>query len=271
MVPAMPNPNLLRCAVVIPIYKPDLDAMEQFSLDYSVARLQGRDLYFIAPQGLDLSYYHQHFPTVSAVRFDDAYFASIKGYNRLLLNPDFYQRFIAYEFMLILQTDAIILKDDLDWWCDQPYAYVGAPWPDGLEILVNLDVFNGANGKRVKTHVGNGGLSLRRNAKCMALLAEFPQATQMFLQTGSSEDIFFAIMGAQSMDFLIPNERVASRFALELKPEFYHAVNGGEPPMGGHAWWRYNQAFWNALLEQTPPSLSTPSPVSDQQDASVVH
>lgn len=246
------------CAVVIPIYKPELDAMERFSLDYSLARLHGRDLFFIAPAGLDLAYYTRHFPMVNVVRFDDVYFASIKGYNRLLLSPGFYQRFAEHAFMLILQTDAILLSDELDWWCGQPYDYVGAPWPDGLEIMVNVDVFGGANGKRVKTHVGNGGLSLRRNAKCIQLLAEFPQATQMFLQTGSSEDIFFAIMGAQSMDFLMPNERVASRFALELKPEFYHAVNGGRPPMGGHAWWRYNQAFWEALLDQVPPVPVTP-------------
>lgn len=242
-----------QCAVVIPVYKAELDAMERFSLDYSLARLPGRDLFFVAPATLDLSYYVRHFPGVTVVRFDDSYFASIKGYNRLLLNPGFYQHFATHAFMLILQTDAILLKDDLDWWCAQPYDYVGAPWPDGLEIMVNVDVFGGANGKRVKTHVGNGGLSLRRNAKCISLLAEFPQATQMFLHTGSSEDIFFAIMGAQSTDFLMPNERVASRFALELKPEFYHAVNGGQPPMGGHAWWRYNQAFWEALLDEVPP------------------
>ena len=241
------------CAVAIPIYRTTLDALEHFSLDYSLAHLNGRDLFFVAPQTLDLSYYEQHFPAVACERFDDAYFASIKGYSRLLLSPDFYQRFAAFEFTLILQTDAIVLQDDLDWWCTQAYDYVGAPWPQGVEILVNLDRYAGAFGKQVKVHVGNGGLSLRRNAKCIALLKEFPDATRVFTQAGSSEDLFFAIMGSLSDDFPIPNESLASRFALELNPEHYHALHGGRLPMGGHAWWRYNPQFWAAHLSRQAP------------------
>lgn len=245
---------MTTCAIVIPVYKAVLDDMEQFSLDYSLARLKpGRSISFIAPASLDMGYYAQRYPGIGVVRFADEFFASIQGYNRLLLNPGFYQHFIAHEFMLILQTDALVLNDELDEWCALPYDYVGAPWPDGLEIMVNVDVFSGEMAKRVKTHVGNGGFSLRRNAKCIALLQEFPQATQMFLHTGSSEDIFFAILGSQSLSFVMPNERVAARFSLELQPERYHLLNGGIPPMGAHAWWRYNQAFWETLLDSAPP------------------
>lgn len=245
------------CAILIPIYRVDLEPLEQFSLDYSLRQLQqGREVFFIAPEHLDLSYYSQHFPSVAVKRFDKDYFSSIKGYNRLLLNPDFYDQFAAsHEFMLILQTDAILLRDELDHWCSQPWDYVGAPWPDGLEVMLNLDCFGGELGKKVKVHVGNGGLSLRRNAACSKLLKEFAQATEMFLRSGSSEDIYFSLIGAQSLDFKIPNERVASLFALELQPERYFAINGGRAPMGGHAWWRYNQPFWVAQLDAPPPVL----------------
>ncbi|MFT3856690.1 MAG: DUF5672 family protein [Aquabacterium sp.] len=244
------------CVVVVPIYREGLEPLERFSLDYSFERLQGRDLVFIAPERLDTSFYQANYPGVPVLRFADDYFASIKGYNRLLLDPAFYERFHAtHEFMLILQTDAIILRDELDHWCSLPYDYVGAPWPDGLEVTLNLDCFGGAMARKVRAHVGNGGLSLRRNAACAALLREFPQATDMFLRSGSSEDLFFSLMGTQSERFVVPNERVASLFALELTPETYLAVNQGRAPMGGHAWWRYNQPFWVALLEQTPPVL----------------
>lgn len=245
------------CAIVIPIYRAELEPLEKYSLDYSFRQLQtGRDLFFVAPEHLDVSYYAMHFPGVPVVRFDNGYFASVKGYNRLLLNPAFYTHFGAsHEFTLILQTDAILLRDELDHWCSQPWDYVGAPWPDGLEVLLNLDCFGGELGKKVKVHVGNGGLSLRRNAACIALLQEFEQATDMFLRSGSSEDIFFSLIGAQSVDFKIPNERVASLFALELQPERYLAINKGRAPMGGHAWWRYNQPFWVAQLDTPPPVL----------------
>ncbi len=245
------------CAVVVPIYRAELEPLEHFSLDYSLRQLRAeRDVYFIAPEHLDVSHYARHFPRAQVVRFDNAYFASIKGYNRLLLSPTVYERFGAsHAFTLILQTDAILLRDDLDHWCSQPWDYVGAPWPDGLEVMLNLDQFAGDLGKRVKVHVGNGGLSLRRNAACIELLREFPQALATFLHTGSSEDIFFALLGAQSRSFKVPNERVASQFALELQPERYLAINQGQAPMGGHAWWRYNQPFWVAQLAEVPPVL----------------
>lgn len=251
-----------KCAIVIPIYRAELEPLEKFSLDYSTQHLQaGRDLFFVAPEHLDVGYYTRHYPGVPVVRFDNGYFASVKGYNRLLLNPAFYERFASsHEFMLVLQTDAILLRDELDHWCSQPWDYVGAPWPDGLEVMINLDNFTGPLGKRVKVHVGNGGLSLRRNAACIQLLKEFPQATDMFLRSGSSEDIFFSLIGSQSVSFKIPNERVASLFALELQPERYLAINQGRAPMGGHAWWRYNQPFWVALLEQQPPVLVPAAP-----------
>lgn len=241
-----------QALVAVPIYLPVLPPLDQYSLDVSVAALADQTAVFVAPQGLDTGYYADRYPRLAIQRFDAANFADIAGYNRLLLDPAFYQRFAAHSHLLILQTDAVVLRDELDAWCASPYDYLGAPWPDGHELLVNLDRFHGPHGKRMKVHVGNGGISLRRIDKCIALLLEFPQATQVFSQTGSNEDLFFAFMGALSQDFVLPNEIVASRFAMELRPAHYLAINGGHPPMAGHAWWKYEPAFWKALLPASP-------------------
>ena len=238
--------------VVVPTYRAQLPGIEQYSLDVSLAALQGRPVVFAAPHGLARDYYAQRYPSVPFECFDDEFFASIPGYNRLLLGPAFYQRFAMHSHLLILQTDAIVLRDELDQWVASPFDYVGAPWPDGNELFVNLGRFEGPNGKRLRVHVGNGGLSLRRIDKCIRLLHEFADATTVFHQTGSSEDLFFAFMGALSHDFVLPNEITASRFALELKPAYYCAVNGGVAPMGGHAWWKYDVAFWRRLLPPSP-------------------
>lgn len=244
------------CTVVIPAYRESLQPLEQYSLQYSLQNLPRANAVFIAPQGLATQYYEETYPGVAIHRFSDEYFASIQGYNRLLLSESFYQYFgERTEFMLILQTDAIILRDELDQWCNKPYDYIGAPWPGGIEVSINLDCFGGPYAKRVKVHVGNGGLSLRRNHACAGLLQEFPQARTMFLQSGSSEDLFFSLMGSQSERFHLPNERIASLFSLELQPEHYYGINQQRPPMGGHAWWKYNQPFWNALLSTVPPEL----------------
>lgn len=238
--------------VLVPIYQPRLSAVEQYALDTSVAALPGRQLQFIGPAGLDLSFYRSRYPQIPFKGYDAACFDSIQGYNRLLLDPAFYEGHAAHTFMLILQTDAVVLRDELDLWCGQPFDYVGAPWPDGVELFINLGAFEGDRGRRVRAMVGNGGLSLRRIAKHAALLREFPEARQYFTATGSSEDLFFALMGGLSRDFIIPNEITASRFALELRPAYYLSVNGGVVPMGGHAWPKYEPDFWKPLLPASP-------------------
>lgn len=239
-------------AVIVPLYKPEPDALETYSLDHSLRALNGRIIFFAAAEGLDMRFYRERYRGVPFVFFESKYFASIVGYSRLLLSELFYSRFASYEFVLILQTDAIILRDELEIWLNSPFDYIGAPWPAGHELFVNLGRFGGTWGRKVHVTVGNGGLSLRRTRKCRALLAEFPEAIQVFERTGSSEDLFFAFMGALSVDFVIPNEITASLFSMELQPDYYHSVNGGRLPMGGHAWWKSAPGFWRELLPDAP-------------------
>jgi hypothetical protein len=241
--------------VVIPVYMAILPKLEEFSLDYSIVVMRGRNICFLAPKDLDVSYYLKRYPEIPIEYFESFHFTSISDYNRLLLGIELYQRFLSNEFLLILQPDAIVLRDELDAWIALPFDYVGAPWPRGYELFVNLDNFSGNRGKRVNVTVGNGGFSLRRIRKTLALFAEFPEALNMFRQSGSSEDLFFSVMGSLSRDFVIPNEMTASRFSLELEPSYYVAINDGQLPMGAHAWWKYEPEFWRAQIPGIPTIL----------------
>jgi hypothetical protein len=247
----LPDARLDRSTIVIPLYRPQLPKDEECALRRSLPLLEGRPVYFIAPRNLDLSWYQERWPRVGIRRFDDAFFASIRGYNLLLLSPDFYRSFDRHEFMLVLQTDAILLSDELDHWAGQPYDYVGAPWPQPIEVDVELDRFAGGHRQRVRAKVGNGGFSLRRIRKCLALMEEFPQALELFRRSGSSEDLFFAVMGSLSVNFVLPGEMAAAQFSLELAPERYFAVQR-RLPMGAHAWRKHNPAFWRAHLADAP-------------------
>jgi hypothetical protein len=234
--------------VLVPLYKENLDPLDEYSLDRSLGHLVSRDVRLIAPEALSLDYYLARYPHVTVERFPRPAFESIPEYNRLLLSEMFYARYSAFEYMLILQTDAILLKDDLDFWCAQPFDYIGAPWPKMFELFVNTGRFEGAAGKHVRVGVGNGGLSLRRIKKCHALLREFTTEVGVFDHTGSSEDLFFSVMGALSNDFVVPNEITASRFSMEGYPSYYYRVNGGNLPMGTHAWMKNEPEFWLRVL-----------------------
>jgi len=245
-----------RCIVLIPIYRNVLEPLEEFSLDFSLRRLSARDLLFLAPEKLDVGYYQNRYPAIPVQRFPDVFFESIQGYNQLLLTPSFYEYYASYEFSLILQTDAIVLRDELSEWMARPYDYVGAPWPVANELLVGVPPFEGEHRRHLRIHVGNGGLSLRRNKSCVDLLHEYSSARDMFMRTGSSEDLFFSFMGAVSKQFILPNEIVASSFSLEIAPEKYVAMNGGRLPMGAHAWWKYAHNFWVRQFKESVDLLS---------------
>ena len=235
-------------ALLIPVYKPIIDGLELFSLQHSLNVLKpGREVYLICPKSLDYSFYSNSFPTVKFAAFDDQYFQSIGTYSQLLMSKFFYENFKKYEFILISQTDAILLQDELDYWCGQGFDYVGAPWPDALSINVNTDRYKGKN-TRVLCPVGNGGLSLRRVSKCLQLIDEFSDACAEFVSIGMHEDLFFSIFGTLSENFSMPDKTTASYFSMEILPEYFSFLNAGRAPMGGHAWWKYNVHFWLDLL-----------------------
>ena len=232
-------------AILVPIYQTTLSNEDTVGLCRSLEALNNRRITFIHPKNMDLTLYRN---LSQRAEYDEVWFSSITNYNRLLLSPAFYKRYQAFEFILILQTDAVVLRDDLQQWLEAVFDYVGAPWPNGYELFVNLDRYAGVNGKVVKAHVGNGGLSLRRVRACLDLMAEFPQTLDYFQKSGSSEDLFFAFMGQVSQRFILPSETRAALFSLELQAGKYFAMGGNVAPLGGHAWFKYEPQFWAPLL-----------------------
>lgn len=256
----MTRSETMRITVVIPLYKPTLDPLEHYSLAYSLQVLRGRPAMAIGPTRLPLDYYREHFPQLGFQPLPDEFFASVVNYNRLLLSPAFYRMFAGSEFMLLLQTDAIVIADELDHWCAQPYDFVGAPWPEGVPVRQSGTRLAALLPAIDRVFVGNGGLSLRRTVACAELLeAHEGELLDYFMRTGSSEDLFFACAGQDSPQFTLPDELTAARFATELRTESYVARTG-RLPMGAHAWWKYDQFFWRARLPGLPELDVWPDP-----------
>ena len=181
-------------------------------------QLKGHDIHWVAPQSLDMRYYIENFNAEHIQRFEDAYFQNIEGYNRLLVSMSFYERFGDYEFMLICQPDAIVLKPELHLWLEKPYDYIGAPWPQGFSLKIKTASIPMADEINCTAFVGNGGLSLRRNLACIQLLNEFPDLRDQWEKAGHAEDLFFAFLGNLSEKFKIPNMMVAANFSHDIDP-----------------------------------------------------
>jgi len=232
------------CAIVIPIYKTSLDNDDYFSVKKSIEKLKDYDIYWACPTHLDLSYYHENFGINKIVRFDNVFFKDVASYSRLLLSCFFYERFIKYDFILICQTDAIILKSELDYWLNKPYDYLGAPWPSGYSLTIKTNRIPLENGIKCNAFVGNGGLSLRRIRSCIKLIKEFDDVNSEWVRSGHAEDLFFAFMGTLSFDFRLPNIVTAARFSHDIDPLLLQNMINYEIPFGVHAWNKYDRPYW---------------------------
>jgi len=255
-------------AVIIPIHKSRPTAGEVKSLVQCLQVLSGHSIYLLSPRSLDTSHYTElarshRCPRAGQARFDDAFFASVAGYNTLLRSADFYRRFERYQYMLIHQLDAYVFRDELDHWCKKDYHYIGAPWFKGFQESESKSFFG----------VGNGGFSLRNTSAALRVLRELsaghpPRRRTTFrfrnlLRSSpakptpfnpdyedlhefiGNEDLFWGEVCRRHFPwYRVPTPEVASQFSFEVNPAFLYEKNDGQLPTGCHGWERYDPGFW---------------------------
>lgn len=283
---------MYNCVIVIPIYKSTPEWYEEISFNQVVKVLFKHEFVIVTFEELDISYYadilKENNINFGVRYFDKIFFESVVGYNQLMLSKQFYQTFINYEFILIYQLDAYVFRDELDYWCEQNYDFIGAPLPE----LTDLDYR--VNKTREPVMVGNGGFSLRKTKSILDFLSHkkpvikpkrifehykkapfkiryvfssiakclgYKNRINYFVKSGVNEDKLFCLLLDEtwikrhlkendSYLFLkIPSVATALRFSFELYPEEMLVYNNNELPFGCHAWNKYEyETFWKKII-----------------------
>lgn len=257
-------------AVVIPCYKNALSPSEQVSLKACVHHLASYDTYFVLPNSLNMANIQADYPSIKTERFDDRYFSSQRAYNELCLDESFYLRFANYDYILIYQLDAIVFKDELQYWVDRGYDYIGAPWISkkysegcvrrtfckALQCyhFLRKDIRK-ARGYWCYNKVGNGGLSLRKVAKMIYITRKYKeQIKQCKLECNGHiypEDIWLVWELRKEDTLSTPHWKEALKFAVEREPEYSYKINGNELPFGCHAFNRHPYInFWRSYIKR---------------------
>jgi hypothetical protein len=239
-----------KCAVIIPIYKHEFSDYETRCVRFSIEKLIGANLYFCAPENLNIDFYINNFPNVNFKHFEPEYFRSVSDYSRLMLSDKFYNSLEGFTHVLIYQPDAVIFKPDLEFWIDQPYDYIGAPWINGFECSMNLSVPTLKSNFPLRGFVGNGGLSLRNISAVRSLFAEYATLRNEWHICGHAEDLFFGLVGNLSRTFRLPNIMVAALFSHEMNAEILYNLTGNTLPFGAHAVEKYSVDHWNLIFNR---------------------
>ncbi|WP_133159307.1 DUF5672 family protein [Solitalea longa] len=236
-----------RPCVVIPVYKTSISDDELLSLNLCKKILGHYTVILAAPEGMSVEAYLTFWPELKIERFKASYFKNTKAYSKMLLSAGFYGRFLEYDYMLIYQGDALVFKDELQYWCDQNYTYIGSPWIDAHWIQLYKDYHLGFIEKRIN-RVGNGGLSLRR-------VKTFYKACKWLWPIASlfwkEEDVFWSnVAYFLYPGFRIPDFNTALKFSFELQPRKAFDLNNQQIPFGCHAWEKYDRVFWEDILKK---------------------
>lgn len=234
----------MKAAIVIPVYKPIPDAAEQMSLDQTAAIFKGEAIFFVGPATLDYSYYQTKIAESTIIQFEDTYFGSIQGYNRLLLSTKFYKAFEAFGYILITQLDVWVFSNQLQHWCDKGYDYIGAPWLERPPLQKKINLL--PMGKWMYRKVGNGGFSLRKVGTHTYISSKMKSISWLF---NKNEDFFWSIVAPKIFRwFKIPALEEAVFFAFEIAPAQAYELTGHQLPFGVHAWQKHQPEFWKNLI-----------------------
>lgn len=238
-----------KVAVVIPLYKEELDAFEIVSLKRCLEVLSSHDIVVVAPNKLRQSDIFGHYGLSNVTFIADKWLASIDAYNKLMLSRYFYQLFAEYEYILICQLDAYVFSDRLLEFCSLGYDYIGAPWIKGCPV--RRFVYRGAGlankafpflNPNYLLFVGNGGFSLRRVSSFITVIGKL-RLNLMSWQR--NEDAFWAYCGQRLSYFRVPPVEVAKDFAVE---EGVDLASAARLPFGCHAWPKFHLQFIQAQL-----------------------
>lgn len=271
----------IRPVVVIPIYTLNFSQVELLALRRTLQVLAAHDVAFVKPQSLDVS----NLPHLLGLpqswtieSFPDYFFAGRKGYNRLMMSADLYERFLAWDYMLVVQADVLIFDDQLMDWCLRGYDYVGAPWlPDARAVTGFYPLHRLAWGARkawaklsggfhttnLKYHVGNGGFSLRRIATMHDIASKHRDDIERILSQKKGpegfEDVFWSVTAPKLAqdNYAVAPWREALLFSVESHPDLAMHYTQSQLPFGTHAFGRRrNQREWrhwtdiNAILRK---------------------
>jgi len=274
------------CCIIIPIYKETLNEYEITSLKQCCLILIKYSIIFVTHKMLNCNIYKNicdnYKINYKFEYFDKKYFTDISCYNALLLSKIFYKRFINYEYMLIYQLDAYVFRDELEYWCQKGYDYIGAPWLS-LDNSRIMPVFNKS------PVVGNGGFSLRKINKFIAMhsislnilsLIHLFQYNYNKISLKSHNNIIYIIPRIIFRPFLnilkflffkydesdnnedvkwsclfskngkVPSVSEAMKFSFESFPEYLYQLNNEELPFGCHDWYKYyNYLFYKKHIK----------------------
>lgn len=240
----------METIVLIPIYKTDLNEAEIISLRQTFKVFSNESICYVAPQEFVMD---EKIPCAEIERYHNEYFRDVYGYSELLTSAEFYQRFLAYDYVLIVQLDAFVFSNRLKEFCELGYDYYGARIPELIWPYL-------------KHRIGNGGFSLRKVSSCLRMCIKKKEILnhakdilnkENYKEVSQVEDQFFSFCGNEYPDdYKLASDSIAEQFSIEFNVDGIYRQLPYHLPFGCHRWYQSNISMWWQYIKKYGYSLS---------------
>jgi hypothetical protein len=280
----------MKASVIVLIisHKEELTENELLSLKQCYKILGSYPIKIITPIGNSVEFYKNHLHEPDFEFVEPYKLSDYQKFNNFKISLELYQKFSDYKFILFYEPDAFVFKDELDFWCNAGYDYIGAPWFETEK-----------GGSMYLNDVGNGGFSLRNIKRSIQLLRELrylevleqystlnwkgllpklPKLIKMLIKSRNRESNFernfrghedgfwcrYAHDRLNTLccnkdfekfanmflkkDFKIAPVEIALKFSFEANPGLLYKMNGDKLPFGCHAWEKQDPVFWKPFI-----------------------
>ena len=260
--------------IVIPCHKPEPTPEETVALLQCQKILGDFPIFMLHPSGMKISKYETIFPRLQSLTVSPEWMGSISAYNKLMISPFIFNALNRYTHILIHEPDAIVLKNELLFWCNQNFDYIGAPWFNfnrkddltlkatgnfGLSLIkvstvnnlflrnprwytyamITRDLIRGLRGQI--THLNNALFAMGQQGKLANAAALYKDHC----------DVFWSYLVPKvDPHFLIAPPEKAILFAWETHPDKCQKICKGRLPFGIHAWSKYDPNLIKAILSK---------------------
>lgn len=252
-----------QCVICVIHHKQDLEKYEQLSLlriiDFCCNNNLLNNLYLILPDNINLDKFwnnyinpilndKQIYTNIKYWIFDKVVFSSLNAYNNMLsLNQNFYGNFINdYNYMLTYQLDGYIFDNQLEYFLNKEYDYIGGYY---LPVYANLIKYNEYENINTEHHlIMNSGVSLKKLSFCIESIQQnyknFIEGIEFNnIHAYINDDDFFSIFYTTEVNTLD-----SIRFSLNYSgAETHYAINNFQYPFCCHAF--HKSRFLQKLIE----------------------
>ena len=238
--------NTRGTVTVIPVYRSALTPDERRRIILSRRYFPGPTV-LIGPFGLNFRAYQDLVPDAKVLALNANWFASKETYSNLMLQPWLYDYFRRFEFMLVYQLDAILVKQ-VPVECFSKLDYVGAPWLGGVRLGWNpfTRTLGTGSGRRFRRRVfvGNGGLSLRRVSAFRRVSRLVPRVSSQI-----NEDLLYAFFGPL-LGLRIASLSLARSSVMETEALYWRRGDAIPGVWGFHAIDKFNPDMEQTIIQE---------------------